>query len=106
METTMSNPFDMNALMGGVAQAVQGLKSKAAEIECEGTAGGGLVRVIATGDSTVKSITISDEAFEDKELLEDLVRAATNEALRKTREAIASEMGALAGGLPIPPGLF
>ncbi|MFT7519049.1 MAG: DNA-binding protein YbaB, partial [Kiritimatiellia bacterium] len=51
-------------------------------------------------------VKIAPEAYEDPELFEDLIRAATNEALRKAREETKKNMGELASGLPIPPGLI
>jgi hypothetical protein len=105
----MSMPFDfgnLGNLMGGLQQQVEKMKENARNTRVEGTAGGGLVRVVASGDNQIVSITIAQEAYEDRELLEDLVRAATNEALRKVKDVVAKELSSLAGGLPIPPGLI
>jgi DNA-binding YbaB/EbfC family protein len=65
------------------------------------SAGGGMVTVEVTGDLHVKSITIDPQAVdpEDVELLQDMVLAAMNEALRAAQELAASKMGGLAGGL-------
>jgi DNA-binding YbaB/EbfC family protein len=67
----------------------------------EASAGGGMVKVEVTGDLNVKSITISKQAVDpdDVELLEDMVLAAINEALRSAQELAASKLGGLAGGL-------
>lgn len=76
-----------------------------AEIEVEGSAGGGAVKVVATGDQQVISVTVSEDLFEGKpdaddlEMLGDTVTAAVNDALDKAREAQAQAMGPLAGGL-------
>ena len=105
----MSLPFDLGNLgnlMGGLQQQVEKMKEKARNTRVEGVAGGGLVRVIASGDNQIVSITIAQEAYEDRELLEDLVRAATNEALRKVKDSLAKDLSGLAGGLPIPPGII
>jgi len=69
--------------------------------EVESSAGGGMVKVKVSGDLVVKSITIDPDAIdpEDPELLQDMVLAATNEALRAAQELAASKMGGLAGGL-------
>ena len=73
----------------------------------EGTAGGGMVKARATGKQEILSIEIEKEVVdpEDLEMLQDLVTAAVNEALRKARELAAEEMGRLTGGVGIP-GLF
>ena len=102
----MFDPSSMGPLFAGLQQAMQNMKKVAAETQCEGTSGGGLVRVVVTGDNQVVSVSIDDAAMDDRELLEDLIRAATAEALRKPREAMAGQVGALAGGLPLPPGLL
>jgi DNA-binding YbaB/EbfC family protein len=65
------------------------------------SAGGGMVTVEVTGDLHIKSITIDPQAVdpEDVELLQDMVLAAVNEALRSAQELAASKLGGLAGGL-------
>jgi DNA-binding YbaB/EbfC family protein len=67
----------------------------------EASAGGGMVKVVVTGDLEVKEITIAPEAIDpdDPELLADLVLAAINEGMRSAQELAASRMGGLAGGL-------
>jgi DNA-binding YbaB/EbfC family protein len=67
----------------------------------EASAGGGMVTVQVTGDLSLKSIKIDPEAVdpEDVELLQDMVQAAVNEALRSAQELAASKMSGLAGGL-------
>jgi DNA-binding YbaB/EbfC family protein len=69
----------------------------------EASAGGGMVKVKASGDLEIKEVVISPEAVDpdDVELLQDLVLAATNEALRSAQELAASKMGGLAGGLDL-----
>ena len=67
----------------------------------EASAGGGMVKVVVTGDLEIKEITIAAEAIDpdDPELLSDLVLAAVNEGLRSAQELAASRMGGLTGGL-------
>jgi DNA-binding YbaB/EbfC family protein len=67
----------------------------------EASAGGGMVKVEVTGDLVIKSITIDPQAVDpdDVELLQDMVLAAANEALRAAQELAASKLGGLAGGL-------
>ena len=71
--------------------------------EVEASAGGGMVTVKVSGDLVVKSITIDPEAIDpdDPELLQDMVTAACNEALRAAQELAAQRMGGLTGGLDL-----
>jgi nucleoid-associated protein EbfC len=71
------------------------------EERVEASAGGGAVKVVISGDLIVQSITIDESAIdpEDAELLQDMVTAAVNEAIRNAQELAASKMGGLAGGL-------
>jgi DNA-binding YbaB/EbfC family protein len=76
--------------------------------EVEGTSGGGAVRVRVNGHQKVLAIEISPEAVDpdDVELLQDTILAAVNEALDRSRELAASEMGQLTAGMGLPPGLI
>lgn len=75
-----------------------------AQMEFTATAGGGMVKVCAMGDMTVKSVSIDPEAVdpEDVEMLEDMIVAATNEALRSATETSNARMSSLMGGVKIP----
>ena len=70
------------------------------------TAGGGVVRAVATGTQKLVSVSIDPSATEDVEILQDLVVAAVNEALESSRQLAASKMQALSAGLGLPPGLL
>jgi nucleoid-associated protein EbfC len=72
----------------------------------EASAGGGMVKVIATGELAIESITIDPAAVdpEDVEMLQDTVLAAVNEALRSAQELAATKMGGVTGGLGGPGG--
>jgi DNA-binding YbaB/EbfC family protein len=72
----------------------------------EASAGGGMVKVVATGELAIESITIDPAAVdpEDVEMLQDTVLAAVNEALRSAQELAASKMGNVTGGLGGPGG--
>jgi DNA-binding YbaB/EbfC family protein len=72
----------------------------------EATAGGGAVRVVASGTQKLVSVTIDPEAASDTEMLQDLVIAAVNEAMEKSKQLAASKMQAVASGLGLPPGLL
>ncbi len=105
------NPFGN---MGNLMKQAQAMQERLAKIQeeaaaktVEATAGGGMVTVTVSGAMQVVGIKIDPEVAKsnDMDLLQDLVRAATNEALRKARDLMADEMKGLTGGLQIP-GLF
>lgn len=75
-----------------------------AQMEFEATAGGGMVKATVGGDMTLKSVSIDPAAVdpEDVEMLEDMVVAAVNEALRSATEASNARMSAVMGGMKIP----
>jgi DNA-binding YbaB/EbfC family protein len=72
----------------------------------EASAGGGAVRVVATGTQKVVSVTIDPSAASEPEMLQDMVVAAVNEAMEKSKQLAASKMQAVASGLGLPPGLL
>jgi nucleoid-associated protein EbfC len=71
----------------------------------EATAGGGAVTVVATGAQKLVSVRIDPEAAGDAEMLQDLIVAAVNEAMEKSKEMAAAKMQSVASGLGLPPGL-
>lgn len=83
---------------------LEAMREEVAKKKVEATAGGGMVTVEANGNQEIVSIKIDPEVIHptDAQMLEDLVLAAVNEALRKARELVAAEMGKLTGGLKIP----
>ena len=81
------------------------LQSRIAQITTEGDAGGGMVKAKVNGHMEVVACVISDEAMKDKELLEDLVRAAVNQAVQKAKLAVAEETSKMASGLGLPAGM-
>lgn len=94
---------------------LQEMQSKMARIQEElgqkevvGTAGGGVVMATANGHQQILSVEINPDAVDpaDVEMLQDLVLAAVNEALDRSRELAASELGQLTAGLGLPPGLI
>jgi DNA-binding YbaB/EbfC family protein len=76
--------------------------------EVEGSAGGGVVVVRANGHQKILGVTIAPEAVDplDLDLLQDLLQAAANEALDRSRELAGKELGQLTAGLGLPPGLL
>ncbi len=76
-----------------------------AQMEVEGQSGAGLVKVTITCRNDVKRIAIDPTLLgEDKDMLEDLIVAAMNDALRKAEQTASEKMGAMTAGLPLPPG--
>lgn len=107
----MKNPFGNMSNIMKQAQAMQEQMAKvqeqAAAKTVSGTAGGGIVTVTANGAMQIVSVTLEPEVVKsgDVEMLQDLVVAASNDALRKAHEMMAEEMKSVTGGLKIP-GLF
>ena len=91
-------------------QQVQNRMAKVqAELEreqVEASAGGGAVKAVVNGQQRVISLTIDPDVTGDIEMLQDLVVAAVNEALDRSRELAATRMQAIAAGLGLPPGLM
>ena len=91
------------------AQAMQDnmkkMQDQLATIEVEGQAGAGMVKVIMTCKNDVKRVTIDPSLLgEDKDMLEDLVAAAFNDAVRKAEATSNEKMSGMTAGLPLPPG--
>jgi len=93
------------------AQQLQKKMSEAQEklnsIEVEGISGGGMVKVLATAKGNIKRIMIDDTLMskEEKEITEDLIVAAINDAKLKGEAASQEEMKSVTGGIPLPPGM-
>jgi DNA-binding YbaB/EbfC family protein len=85
-------------------QQMAELQEQVAQKKVEATAGGGMVTVEANGRQEITAIKIDPEVVnrDDVQMLEDLILAASNEALRKSRELVQQELGKLTGGLKIP----
>ncbi len=100
--------------MTGMMKKVQKLQAEMGKLQeelktrtLEATVGGGVVKVVITGEKQIQSITIDPSAVdpEDVEMLQDLIVAAINEAIKKVDDMMAQEMGKLTGGMNIP-GMF
>ena len=91
------------------AQAMQDnmkkMQDQLATIEVEGQSGAGMVKVLMTCKNDVKRVTIDPSLLgEDKDMLEDLVAAAFNDAVRKAEATSTEKMSGMTAGLPLPPG--
>jgi len=103
----------MADFLGMMKQAAQlqskmkALQDELDHVEVEGTSGGGLVTVVMTAKTEVKAVKIDPSLMkaEEREVLEDLLVTAHNDARRKAEAAMQDKMKALTGGLGLPPGL-
>ena len=93
--------MNIKQLMKQAQQMQDQMQRQMANIRVEGTAGGGMVKAEMGGNKELLSITIDKEAVDpnDVEMLQDLVKAAINEAARKVDEEMQSSMGAMTGGM-------
>jgi nucleoid-associated protein EbfC len=90
-----------------IKEEMEKLQGRLAQLQAEGDAGGGMVKVRVNGHMEILACTISDEALKtnDKELLEDLIVGAANQALKKARVLVAEETSKMASGFGLPPGI-
>jgi len=104
----------MSKGLGQIMQQAKKMQERLAKIQeemaektVEGQSGGGMVTSVVNGKQELISIKIADEiwAEKDKELLEDLVRAAVNEGLDRSRELMQEEMAKVTGGMQLPFGM-
>ena len=100
--------------IGNMMKQAQQLQKKMADaqeklndIEVEGVSGGGVVKVTASAKGEIKRINLDESLLkpEDKEITEDLIVAAINDAKQKGDAAAQEEMKSVTGGLPLPPGM-
>lgn len=89
-----------------IQQQMSDAQAKLDTIEIEGVAGGGLVRIVATAKGRIRRVSIDDSLMQvsEKQMLEDLVTAAINDARVKADQAGNAEMAKMTEGLPLPPG--
>jgi DNA-binding YbaB/EbfC family protein len=92
------NPFDILKNAQKIQEQMGAFQEKLGGIKITGTAGGGMAEIDMNGKMEVLAVRISQEAMEDREMLQDLVTAAFNNALEKIREEINSEMGGMIPG--------
>ena len=102
----MPQPPNMNKMLQQVQKMQQDMVAAQEQLKnetVEASAGGGMVKVVVSGDLEIRSITIAPDAIDpdDPELLQDMVLAAVNEGLRSAQELAANKMGGLTGGLDL-----
>ena len=104
-------PGNMNNMMKQVQKMQKDMQKLQEEVELrtvEASAGGGAITVVASGKKEIKEIIIKPEVVDpdDVEMLQDLIMAAVNEAIRMADEMVSKEMGKITGGINLPGGLF
>ena len=105
----MKLPGNMGNMQGMMKQAQEMQKRMGEEIAAlrvEASSGGGMVTVAMDGNKFVLGVKIDPEAATDVDMLQDMVMAACNEAVKKIEEESKKKMSSLMGGLGLPPGLF
>ncbi|MCC5855460.1 MAG: YbaB/EbfC family nucleoid-associated protein [Idiomarina sp.] len=88
-------------------ERMQQMQEEVAKMEVTGEAGAGMVKVTMYGNHNVKRVIIDPSLFgdeDDREMLEDLIAAATNDAVRRVEEGSKEKMASIAGGMGLPPG--
>ncbi|PTD95718.1 YbaB/EbfC family nucleoid-associated protein [Pseudothauera lacus] len=81
------------------------MQDQLASVEVEGQSGAGMVKVVMTCKHDVRRVSIDDSVMDDKEMLEDLVAAALNDAVRKVESTTQEKMAGFTAGLNLPPGM-
>ncbi|MFB5650409.1 YbaB/EbfC family nucleoid-associated protein [Leptospira wolffii] len=101
MFENFKNASEIFSKMGEMRGKMEDIKKRISSLKVTGDAGAGMVQVAATGDGLVTDVKINRALFdsEDNKMLEDLIIAATNDALKKSREAAEYELKAVTGGL-------
>jgi len=101
----MKDPLKMLRQVQQMQDRMQKVQKELESETVEATVGGGAVTVVATGAQKLVSVRIDPDAAGDVEMLQDLVVAAVNEAMEKSKEMAAARMQSVAAGLGLPPGL-
>lgn len=87
-------------------EKMQKMQAEIASMEVTGEAGAGLVKVTMLGNHNIRRVSIDDSLMQDdKDMLEDLIAAAINDAVRRVEETSKEKMAAVTGGLQLPPGM-
>lgn len=104
----MFNKGGMANLMKQAQQMQQNMlkaQEELAQLEIEGQSGAGAVKIVMTCKHDVKRVTIDPSVMDDKEMLEDLIAAALNDANRRAEQTAQEKMGGFTSGLNLPPGM-
>jgi DNA-binding YbaB/EbfC family protein len=96
----------MQQMMQQAQKMQEKMQQEVAQIRVEATAGGGMVTIKMDGQKNVLGVKIDPEVAGDVEMLQDMVMAACNEAVKKVEEETRQKMSGIMGGMGLPPGLF
>jgi DNA-binding YbaB/EbfC family protein len=96
----------MQNVMRQAQQMQEKLAQEIAQVKVEATAGGGMVTVQMDGQKNLLSVKIDPEVAGDVEMLQDMIVAASNEAVKKVDEEVGQKTRGMLGGMGLPPGLF
>jgi DNA-binding YbaB/EbfC family protein len=104
----LGNLMSLMQNRGKIQEEVQKFQQSVGNITAEASSGAGYVTVKVNGRMEVLSVRISEEAMQlnDREMLEDLIAAATNQALTKVRQQLAEESAKMAANIGLPPGML
>ena len=101
----MKDPLKMLRQVQQMQDRMQKVQKELESETVDASAGGGAVKVVATGAQKLVSVRIDPDAAGDPEMLQDLIVAAVNEAMDKSKEMASAKMQSVASGLGLPPGL-
>jgi len=101
----MKDPMKMLRQVQQMQDRMAKAQKELEEETVEATSGGGAVRVVVTGAQKVVSVQVDPGATDDVEMLQDLIVAAVNEAMERSKEMASAKMQSVAAGLGLPPGL-
>jgi DNA-binding YbaB/EbfC family protein len=96
----------MQAMMQQAQKMQERMQEEVAQIRVEATVGGGMVTIKMDGQKNVLAVKIDPEVAGDVEMLQDMVMAACNEAVKKVEDETRQKMSGIMGGLGLPPGMF
>jgi len=99
-------PGNMQQMMRQAQQMQEKLQEEIARIKVDASAGGGMVTVQMDGQKNLLAVKIDPEVAGDVEMLQDMIVAAANEAVKKVDDEIKGKMGGMLGGMGLPPGMF
>ena len=102
----MKLPGNMQAMMKQAQQMQERLQQEIAQIRVEASAGGGMVTVNMDGQKNLLAVKIDPEVAGDVEMLQDMIVAACNEAIKKVEDETKQKMSGMLGGMGLPPGMF
>lgn len=102
----MKLPGNMQQMMRQAQQMQEKLQQEIALIKVEASAGGGMVTVKMDGQKNLIGVKIDPEVAGDVEMLQDMIVAAANEAIKKVDDEIKGKMGGMLGGMGLPPGMI